>query len=50
MIDTISTSKDANNPNFFMDLVSGNNLQHYADDVFKSAKCSGCMHELYKAA
>lgn len=48
--ETISGSRTANSPQFFMDLISGQNLQQYVNDVFKSAQCTGCMHELYKAA
>jgi hypothetical protein len=48
--EAISSNKAANSPQFFMDLISGSNVQQYTDTVFKSAQCTGCMHELYKAA
>ncbi|OCF38027.1 hypothetical protein I316_00251 [Kwoniella heveanensis BCC8398] len=47
---TLNTSDAANNNGFFNSLVTGTNLDQYADSVFKSAKCTGCMHEMFKAA
>ncbi|WRT70127.1 uncharacterized protein IL334_007121 [Kwoniella shivajii] len=47
---TLNTSDAANNNGFFDSLVTGSNLDQYTDSVFRGAKCSGCMHEMFKAA
>ncbi|KAK8853301.1 hypothetical protein IAR55_004005 [Kwoniella newhampshirensis] len=48
--DALDSSQAANSDQFFDDLVTGTNLDQYKDSVFTSAKCTGCMYELFKAA
>lgn len=48
---TLNTSETANHNYFFNDLVTGqDDLQQYQGSVFSQAECTGCMHEMYKAA
>ncbi|WVR07570.1 hypothetical protein IAU60_004612 [Kwoniella sp. DSM 27419] len=47
---TLNTSQTANTNDFFDSLVTGTNLDKFKDSVFTSAKCTGCMHEMFKAA
>jgi hypothetical protein len=46
----LATSPIANTNTFFNNLASGHELAQYADSVFKTAQCTGCMYEMYKAA
>lgn len=46
----LATSPIANTNTFFNNLVSANQLDQYADSVFKAAQCTGCMYEMFKAA
>jgi hypothetical protein len=46
----LATSPVANTNTFFNNLASGHELAQYADSVFKTAQCTGCMYEMYKAA
>lgn len=46
----LASSPASNSPTFFIDLLSGINLQQYAASVFNALPCTGCVHELYKAA
>jgi hypothetical protein len=46
----LATSPIANTNSFFNNLASANELDQYADSVFKAAQCTGCMYEMYKAA
>ncbi|ORX36644.1 hypothetical protein BD324DRAFT_651130 [Kockovaella imperatae] len=47
---SLNTSQNGNNNDFFNSLVTGDNLDAYSQSVFGSSQCTGCIHEMYKAA